>query len=343
MFYSIIIPTFNQSNKLNQSLAHITRLHFDKTLYEIIVVDNGSKDDTKEISEKYLSQFANFKYIYCSVFGLMAARHAGLYTAKGNILCYLDDDSLVGEHWLEGLNDSFMDPDVVLVTGPCIPKYEIPPPKWLSYYNIQTEYGIVNYYLSLVNFGEQKKQIPARYVFGCNYSIRKEVLVNIGGTCPDYLPPQYSEFMGNGETGIANNVASYGKALYHPLVRIDHLIPKNRLTPEYFSWRAFYNGIGDSYTQNRTLFNSKDGFVFIKSILKGLWVLLGKIKAILLLLFASKTKEYRYIYLKIITNYMKGYLFHSKKFYTNLKLREWVSKKTYLDNNGDVIEFLKEQ
>ena len=126
--YSVIIPTLNQSAKLKQCLFHLSELSFDPDLFEVLVIDNGSTDDTKEISLSFHDKIKNLRYLFCESPGLMAARHMGCNMANGEILCYLDDDSLVTKNWLKGISESFADEDVAMVGGPCIPEYEVDPP-----------------------------------------------------------------------------------------------------------------------------------------------------------------------------------------------------------------------
>ena len=147
--YSVIIPTLNQSAKLKQCLFHLSELSFDPDLFEVLVVDNGSTDDTKAISLSFQNKIKNLRYLFCESPGLMAARHKGCDKAKGEILCYLDDDSLVTKDWLKGISESFADQDVAMVGGPCIPEYEIKPPSWVEYFWSETEFGKTNTILSL--------------------------------------------------------------------------------------------------------------------------------------------------------------------------------------------------
>jgi glycosyltransferase involved in cell wall biosynthesis len=153
--YSVIIPTLNQSAKLKQCLSHLSRLSFDPDLFEVLVVDNrnGSTDATKDVSLSFQGKIKNLRYLFCESPGLMAARHMGCDEAKGEFLCYLDDDSLVTKDWLKGISESFADEDVVMVGGPCIPEYEIEPPHWVEYFWSETEHGKTNTVLSLVDFG----------------------------------------------------------------------------------------------------------------------------------------------------------------------------------------------
>ena len=175
--YTIIIPTLNQSAKLVQCLSHLSLLDFGPDLFEVLVVDNGSTDDTKEKSFLFMDKIKNIKYIFCEAPGLMAARHKGCDGARGEILCYIDDDSLVTKEWLKGVDESFADEDVAITGGPCIPEYEKTPPEWISYFWYKTEYGQVNWFLSLIDFGNNEVIINPVYIFGCNYSIRKRIFI----------------------------------------------------------------------------------------------------------------------------------------------------------------------
>ena len=102
--YSVIIPTLDHSSKLNQCLFYQSELSFEPDLFEVLVIDNGSTDDTKEVSLSYNDKISNLRYIFCESPGLMATRHMGCNMANGEIFSYIDDDSLVTEDWLKRNN-----------------------------------------------------------------------------------------------------------------------------------------------------------------------------------------------------------------------------------------------
>ncbi len=81
------------------------------------MIDNGSIDDTKDISLSYKNRIMHLNYHYCAEPGLMAARHIGAEKAKEDILCYLDDDSMASLDWLTGIEESFLDDNVVIAGG----------------------------------------------------------------------------------------------------------------------------------------------------------------------------------------------------------------------------------
>jgi glycosyltransferase involved in cell wall biosynthesis len=342
--YSIIILTLNQSAKLKQCLFHLSELSFDHDLFEVLVVDNGSTDDTKEISFSFQNKIKNLQYLFCESPGLMAARHMGCDMAKGEILCYLDDDSLVTIDWLKGISESFADEDVAMVGGPCIPEYEIEPPSWTEYFWSETEHGKTNGVLSLVDFGNQKLSISPGFVYGCNFSIRKKIFLEFGGTNPDYLPEKYRQFQGNGESGLAAKISRSGyKTVYDPRVKIRHLIPESRLTEEYFCWRRYFNGIHASYSAIRRQYgienvNDKKKVSIGRRIYR-------RIKRIITARLDwrhnrnfDEPEAIRQIRRKMRESYEAGYRYHQEEIKRDPKLLEWVLRINYLGENGKLPE-----
>ena len=345
--YSIIIPTLNQSSKLNKCLFHLSELSFDPDLFEVLIVDNGSTDNTKEVSQSFSKNIQNLYYHFCLDPGLMAARHMGCDKAQGDILCFIDDDSLVDKDWLQGIADAFSDKDVALVGGPCIPEYEIVPPYWAEYFWHSTEYGKANGLLSLIDFGSERIDINPGYVFGCNYSIRKRIFLELGGTHPDYLPGKYKFFQGDGEGGLSGKIYASGyKTIYDPRVKIRHLIPRSRLTVEYFCWRRYFNGIHTSYSTIR-----KEHGLDVKEIALGrsfgrrtsflrkvAGLVKRRLKTVKGVIIPSEPKQVRKIRKKISESFEEGFRFHQEAVKKDPKLLEWVLRKNYLGEKGRLPE-----
>lgn len=87
-FFSIVIPTFNQSQFLEVALKSVFRQTFKS--FEVIIIDNNSKDSTKEVIKKYKDKII-FKKI--SNKGIIAkSRNLGIRTAKGKWIAFLDSD-----------------------------------------------------------------------------------------------------------------------------------------------------------------------------------------------------------------------------------------------------------
>lgn len=86
---SVIIPTYNRAKFVCESIESVLGQTFED--FELIVVDDGSDDGTKELLEQYRSD-GRFKYFYQSNRGRSAARNAGISASSGEWLIFLDSD-----------------------------------------------------------------------------------------------------------------------------------------------------------------------------------------------------------------------------------------------------------
>ncbi|MGH2271325.1 glycosyltransferase family 2 protein [Anaerohalosphaeraceae bacterium U12dextr] len=110
MFLSVIIPTYNRSKYVMKAIDSVlTQTCRD---YEIIIVDDGSTDNTKEVLRPYMDKI---QYIYQSNAGVSAARNAGILAAKGEWIAFLDSDDEWFPNKLEAqLEDLVRYPEAVL-------------------------------------------------------------------------------------------------------------------------------------------------------------------------------------------------------------------------------------
>lgn len=88
---SVIIPTFNRGWILKEAIDSVLAQHFDN--YELIVVDDGSTDNTPALLTTYAGQI---NYIHQKNRGVSAARNAGIRAARGALITFLDSD----DYWL---------------------------------------------------------------------------------------------------------------------------------------------------------------------------------------------------------------------------------------------------
>ncbi|MDR7127724.1 glycosyltransferase involved in cell wall biosynthesis [Algoriphagus sp. 4150] len=94
---SVIIPTYNRSHVLPNAIQSVLNQTYED--WELIVVDDGSGDDTKEVIKPYLKDNRIF-YFYQENKGVSAARNYGASMANGKYLVFLDSDDLVETNWL---------------------------------------------------------------------------------------------------------------------------------------------------------------------------------------------------------------------------------------------------
>jgi len=251
---SVIVPTYGRSACLRDALVSLLEQDFPPERYEIIVVDNKPTGEVREIVRQIEQKWQRYLcYVEEPNVGLHNARHTGAKTARGEILIYVDDDIEACPPWLGAIWESFQDQEVVLVGGKCLPKFEAEPSDWVSgMWQPNAAGQRILGYLSLIDLGDEVMPVDPLYVYGCNFAIRRSVLIEAGGFHPDALPQELIRFRGDGESHASRFIQARGyKALYNPHAAVYHRVPKSRMTIEYFCRRAYNQGISDSYTAIR--------------------------------------------------------------------------------------------
>jgi GT2 family glycosyltransferase len=112
-FVSVVVVTYNRGDIINSCLKSLKVQDYPKDRYEIIVVDDGSSDNTVKLAHaqgvKVIQHYANK--------GIPFARNTGLAAASGELIAYIDDDAVADTKWLEYLVQPFSSPDVVASGG----------------------------------------------------------------------------------------------------------------------------------------------------------------------------------------------------------------------------------
>jgi glycosyltransferase involved in cell wall biosynthesis len=165
---SVVVCAYNAERTMDQCLASLAVLNYPD--YEVIVVNDGSRDRTREIAEGY---------DYCRIInqsnkGLSAARNVGAEAATGEIVAYTDSDCVADPDWLTYLVAKMEASDLVACGGP-----NFPPP----------EDNVVPAAVAVAPGGPTHVLISdevAEHIAGCNMAFRREVLLQLGGFDPIY-------------------------------------------------------------------------------------------------------------------------------------------------------------
>ena len=117
MSISVVIITRSRCEQLKRCLESMALL--ERKPDELIVVDNGSNDATREVVQNFQSPFP-LHYIYESRVGISRARNAGVKAAKGDVVAFTDDDAMVEPRWLSAIENAFARDPKIGVVGGCI-------------------------------------------------------------------------------------------------------------------------------------------------------------------------------------------------------------------------------
>lgn len=116
---SYIIPSYNELGYIEACLKSIYQQHIDNDTYEVIVVDNGSKDGTSE-----LASTLGAHVIVNNRRGAAASRNLGANHAQGSLLAFIDADCIVAPNWINVLIAHFSSPHIAAAAAPALPIVE---------------------------------------------------------------------------------------------------------------------------------------------------------------------------------------------------------------------------
>jgi glucosyl-dolichyl phosphate glucuronosyltransferase len=302
------------------------------TQFEVIVVDNGSRDDTADVAASYAARL-NLRCVAAPEPGLHVGRHAGCREAASDVLMYADDDIEATPTWVESVANAFADSNVGLVGGNNYPKFECQAPDWLDlWWSRRVHRGRALGYLSILDFGIGRFPVGPGYVWGCNFSVRRQALEEAGGFHPDSLPRELLRMRGDGETHVANAVSRRGwTVLFDSGASVHHCVSAERMTAGYFEQRAYAQGITDSYAAVRSrgdfpLPVRQRFWASLRPALSGLghrWRARAAIDG-------SPGKVLLKVKLAALRAWREGYGFHQAAVRNDPTLLQWVLKENYL-------------
>jgi glycosyltransferase involved in cell wall biosynthesis len=338
---SIVIPTAGRPHLVSKAIQSTveaidaTNERFASGWTEVLVVDNNQDADLSTQVESICAEFGNdVKYLREPNPGLTNARHFGAKNSLGNVVTFIDDDVRVSKDWLTALYEAFSDSSIGIVGGPSIPSFTGPVPGWFWKFFTSTKYGGWKCeWLSLLDIGQDVDFIDATYIWGLNYSIRKDLLFELGGFNPDLVPKDMQMYQGDGETGLsikANNKNI--KSVYREKILVFHSCDADRLNIEYFKRRAYYGGVCSSFTDIRAQKNLLSTFSLLakRKVYRLAVDLFSILNTINPLPEFQTTRELREIRSETNKSFDLGRSFHAYHYKKDIDVSSYVHKDNYL-------------
>jgi glucosyl-dolichyl phosphate glucuronosyltransferase len=202
---------------------------------ELLVVDNGSNDQTAAAAEAFIATHVpSGRVVAEPAGGISVARNSALRKAGHPVVCFVDDDVRVQPGWLAALRRAWTESaqEVACIGGPLLPEWQVPRPPWLADYLL--------YVVSVLDLGGERRRLDQAprvgYVWGGNMSIRVESALALGGFEPGRgVRPDEPSDRGE-EEELQRRFAQAGfETWYEPAAAALHLVPPERLTEEYFA------------------------------------------------------------------------------------------------------------
>jgi glucosyl-dolichyl phosphate glucuronosyltransferase len=228
---TVILCTYNRGDSLATALGSVASSVLpDSVEWEVLVVDNNSKDKTREVVSDFSSRYpGRFRYLFEARQGKSHALNAGIREARGDLLAFVDDDVTVEPTWLRILTSSLESGEWAGVGGRILPARVFSVPRWLS---LEGRYSMAGM-LALFDLGDQAGELH-QAPFGTNMAFRKRIFGKYGGFRTDMGPCPGSEIR-NEDTEFGYRLLNAGERLrYEPAAIVYHAIPEERLKRRYF-------------------------------------------------------------------------------------------------------------
>lgn len=162
---SVIVPAHNEEAFIGKCLDSLSKQTLDKKFFEVIVIDNASKDATAKIARKY-----NVRVIEEKRKSVVLARQKGVDKAKGEIIVSADADTTYPQNWLKNIKADFdKNRDLIAVVG------------WIYYTQTPIFFNLFNAFNQEVNLFLEKYTGRFPIAYAANLAFKKSALEAIGG------------------------------------------------------------------------------------------------------------------------------------------------------------------
>ena len=243
MLITVIVCTRNRARQLRNLLESFLALDPPaQAEWEMIIVDNGSTDDTARVIDEFGSHLP-LRRVWEPRAGLSNARNAGVAASKGDYICWTDDDVEVHQQWLSAYAQAFhRHPDGTIFGGVVEPVYEESPPHWM----VENADKLVDV-LAKRDHGLQERRLTTDLhllPYGANFAVRAEEQRRFLYDPHLGVSPEQKRL--GEETVLLVSVASLGGAHYWvPDSRVRHLIPTSRMTFDYIG--TYFQSVGETW------------------------------------------------------------------------------------------------
>lgn len=232
---SVIIATRNRAGILGDTLEVLSNQLTDRD--EVIVVDNGSTDETAEAVDAFQQRIAGLKYLFEAQPGKSSARNKGIAEARGRWVAFLDDDAIPLPGWRQSAVSAFeeLPEHWGALQGQIIPKVEGGKPPWMS----DNDFSSLS---SRVMKGDEPLKLTKEpWLVTANVLCKKEVLDEVGGFNRLFDQCGYGE-----DVELAIQIRRCGYDLfYYPNLKVHHVLPPSRFTLQSLVQRRYNGAVGE--------------------------------------------------------------------------------------------------
>jgi len=173
---SIVTPTFNRSDELDHLIKSIDKQTLNSDYFEMIISDDGSTDDTKEKTKKWIEKVGfKLQYVCQNNNGPGSARNNGVKNSNGELIVFIDSDCEADNNWLKIIYDSYKNNLFDAFGGPDRAKTDFLP------IQIAIDYSMTSFFTTGGMRGHKKNMLAKFYPRSHNMGVKKTIFERIGG------------------------------------------------------------------------------------------------------------------------------------------------------------------
>ncbi len=226
---SVIICCFNSSKRLPQTLRHLANQNVTEVDWEVVLVDNNSSDNTKDVAISEWDQYninVPLRVVEEATQGLSAARERGVQESKYEYLVFCDDDNWLASDYL---NEAYLilnkDKKIGAAGGWSEAASNVEIPDWF--------HGLNGY--AVGRQAPESGDLVGRYhLWGAGLATRKSLMTKVFSTRFLLTDRKENVIVSGGDSEICARLILMGFKLYYSeSLYFKHFIPKERLTKEY--------------------------------------------------------------------------------------------------------------
>ena len=250
---SIVVSTYNRCDFLEDCIKSYDEQDCDKSLFEVLIINNNSTDNTENISFELIKKYPkiHIRYIIEINQGLSYGRNRGVKESKYDLIHFFDDDAVATPNYVSTIIDTFERyPRAVSVGGKILLNYFEGRPSWASVH-MESIFG-------LFDIGDAEMEFPRKnYPRGSNMTFKRQVFNEVGNFDVS-LGGNGKLILGGEEKELFQRIYKFGASvIYNPLIVCYHAVPEPRTRIDFIRKQVLGIGISENIRISNSVFKYK--------------------------------------------------------------------------------------
>lgn len=259
LLLSIIVPIYNAERYLYNNILSIFNQKEDTGNFEVVLVNDGSTDDSEKVCLKLQEKYKQIKYIYQENNGVSSARNKGLEEAEGKYICFLDCDDFVADNYIETILSVIQDNDFIILNNYIVNGKKIykEKEKLLSKFRGQVKKDSIIELICENKFNAPWDKVYVKEIID-NNNIKFKNGLNMGEDLLFNLEYVY----------YCNKIFITDKSVYYHTINIDSLCNKKITLKRFEEYNIIYNEMINriNYYDKNLLYTEKINLAFLRNI-----------------------------------------------------------------------------